>query len=349
MTVVAARAEFVIGVDTHKQTHTGAVVDALGAELALTTCPATQAGYRDLLLFARAHSAGSRCWAIEGTGSYGRGLTSYLLAHGERVFEIDRPQRPARRNGAKNDELDATRAAREWLMRPDPSQPRRRGWREALRVLLRTRKSAIKSSSQAMCHLKSLVVTAPMALRQRLDPLNATALVTACARLRGSKTHDVEHRLTVCVLRSTARRIQALDQEAQVLKAELETLIEQRVPELLAEPGVGPISAAEVVCAWSHHGRIRSEAAFAMLAGAAPIPASSGQTTRHRLNRGGDRQLNCALHTIARSRLIRHEETQRYAARRTAEGKTPREIRRCIKRALARRLYKLLEALPMPT
>ena len=349
MTQATTPVEFVIGVDTHKHTHTGAVVNALGAELALTTCAATAVGYRDLFLFAQTHTSGARCWAIEGTGSYGRGLTRYLLQHGERVFEIDRPQRPARPNGAKTDALDATRAAREWLTRPHTTQPRRRGWREALRVLLRTRKSAVKSSSQAIGHLKALVVTAPIPLRQRLDALTTTALVTTCARLRGSQRQDVEHRVTVCALRSTARRIQALDREAKALKAELTMLIEAIVPELLAEPGIGPISAAEIVCAWSHHGRIRSEAAFAMLAGVAPIPASSGQTRRYRLNRGGDRQLNCALHTIARSRLMVHEETQRYAARRKAEGKSPREIRRCITRALARRLFRLLEALPMPT
>ena len=349
MNVAATPADVVIGVDTHKHTHTGAVISALGAELAVKTCPATLAGYRALLAFAKAHTSAHRHWAIEGTGSYGRGLTGFLLAHGEHVVEVDRPKRPARRNGAKSDALDAVRAAREALARPHLAQPRRRGAREALRVLLRTRKSAIKARSQAVCLLKSLVVTAPLALRPRLDGLGTDALVTTCARMRGSAQHNDELRATVYVLRSTARRIQVLDQEAQAHEAELHKLIQSLVPVLLAEPGVGPISAAELVCAWSHHGRIRSEAAFAMLAGVAPIPASSGQTTRYRLNRGGDRNLNCALHTIARNRLIHHQETQRYAARKQAEGKTPREVRRCIKRALARRLFKLLEATPMST
>ena len=344
-------ADVVIGVDTHKHTHTGAVVNALGAEVAILACRANEAGYGRLLRLAQAHTTmGTRRWAIEGTGSYGRGLTNYLLEHGEVVVEIDRPARPARRNGAKSDALDATRAAREALARRHTTQPRRRGAREALRVLLRTRKSAVKASSQAVCHLKSLIVTAPMPLRQRLDGLTTTdALVTTCARLRGSAKHDDEYRATVLVLRSIARRIQALDQEVETLEAELHALIQRIAPELLAEPGVGPISGAELLCAWSHRGRLRSEAAFAMLAGVAPIPASSGQTTRHRLNRGGDRHLNNALYIIARSRLTYHEETQRYAARRKAEGKTPREIRRCVQRALARRLFKLLEAMPMPT
>jgi transposase len=149
--------------------------------------------------------------------------------------------------------------------------------------------------------------------------------------------------MTARALRSTARRVQALTAEAAELEAELARLVAQVAPALLALRGVGPVSAAQVLCAWSHPGRLRSEAAFAMLAGVAPLEASSGRVVRHRLNRGGDRQLNRALHTIVLVRLRDDAQTRAYAARRTAEGKSPREIRRCLKRTVARQLFKLLE------
>ncbi|MFU8832433.1 MAG: IS110 family transposase [Wenzhouxiangella sp.] len=343
------QADFVIGVDTHKDTHTGSVVNLLGAELAVTTVPADPAGYRQLLEFAKSRADGRRLWAIEGTGSYGRGLTTFLLEQDERVAEIDRPARPARRNGAKSDALDATRAAREALSRRHLTQPRRRGDREALRVLLRTQRSAVSSRSQAISQLKALLVTAPAKLRHRLAGLGADALFERCSRLRVLSTQEVEYRATVMALRATARRVLALGQEAEELKSTLDELVRRMAPRLIAEKGVGPITGAEILCAWSHRGRIRSEAAFATMAGVAPIPASSGKSTRYRLNRGGDRNLNCALYTIVLCRLGSDEETRRYAARRQAQGKTPREIQRCLKRILARRLFKLLEAMPSPT
>lgn len=349
MAAAREQADFVIGVDTHKHTHTGSIVDPLGAELATTNLPADLPGYRRLLQFARTQANGRRVWAIEGSGSFGSGLTRYLLEHNEEVVEIDRPERPARRNGAKNDVLDATRVAREALARPHLAQPRRRGEREALRVLLRTRQGAVQARSRAICQLKALVVTAPEELRRRLRPLDAHALVERCARLRVLRSQDIEYQATVTALRAVARRVQSLSTEADELRAQLERRVQQIAPDLLKETGVGPLTAAEVLCAWSHPHRLRSEAAFANLAGVAPLPASSGQVTRHRLNRSGDRKLNFALHTIVLSRLAHHEETKRYVARRLEEGKTPREIRRCLKRYLARRLFRLLEAMPQPT
>jgi transposase len=161
-----------------------------------------------------------------------------------------------------------------------------------------------------------------------------------------SADQPIEDQATVRAMRACARRALACEQEATELEAELKAILTIEVPHLLAEPGVGPISAAAIYLAWSHHGRIRHEAAFAALAGVAPIPASSGQTTRHRLNRGGDRQLNRALHTITLSRLSCHPETKAYATRRLTEGKTTRESRRCLKRHIARRIYKLLEHTP---
>lgn len=349
MAPTTPRVDFVIGVDTHKATHTAAVVNPLGAALATSTQPATAAGYAELLSFAQANGAGQRLWAIEGTGSYGRGLTTFLLAQDESVVEIDRPARPARRNGAKSDVLDAVRAAREALSRDRLAEPRGRGDRESLRVLLRTRDGAVDAYSKAVCHLKALAVTAPAALHERLRSLTTDALIKQCSRLRICSGHASEYRTTVLVLRSTAQRAQALDREALSLASELDKLVSRMAPLLRAEKGVGPVTGGELLCAWSHPGRFRSEAAFATLAGAAPIPASSGQVTRYRLNRGGDRQLNRALHTIVLSRLAHDEETKCYAERRKAEGKTPREIKRCLKRHLARRLFKLMERIPMQT
>lgn len=342
---LASRVDFVVGVDTHKNSHTLGLVDRTGAEVADITLPTDAFGYRKMLTWVKERTGDPerRCWAIEGTGSFGAGLTTYLLEQGEWVVEIDRPARPPRRNGAKSDLLDAYRAAREALSRDHVAQPRRRGTREAIRVLLTTREGAVRARSRALCHLQALLVNAPAQLRDQLRRHNTDVLVERCARLRIMASHSVEHRATLRALRATARRIQALTAEADDLEAELELLVTDNAPELLAEPGVGAISAAQILNAWSHPGRIRSEAAFAMLSGTAPIPASSGQTVRYRLNRGGDRQLNRALHTIVLSRMRFHPETKAYVARRTAEGRTPREIKRCLKRYVARRLFRLLE------
>jgi transposase len=239
--------------------------------------------------------------------------------------------------------LDAYRAASEAFSREHLAQPRRRGTREAIRVLLCTRDGAVRSRTRALCHLQALIVNAPTQLRDQLRSDAVDIQVERCARLRIMASHSIEHRATVRALRSTARRIQVLSAEADDLEAELELLVADYAPELLEEPGVGAISAAQVLNAWSHAGRLRTEAAFAMIAGTAPLPASSGQTVRHRLNRSGDRQLNRALHTIVLSRMRFHPETKAYVARRTSEGRTPREIKRCLKRYVARQLFRLLE------
>jgi transposase len=336
--------DFVLGVDTHKETHTAAVVTAVGGVVSHLTVATDACGCRRLLAFGRAQAPGRRLWAIEGTGSFGAGLTTYLVEQGEWVVEIDRPARPARRNGAKTDELDAVRAAREALARPHLARPRTRGGREAMRVLLTTRQGAVAARTKAICQVKALVINAPQGLRRQLHTLSTAALLERCARLRTTPAQSTEHRYTVTALRMAARRALFLEAEAADLESQLELLVRETAPHLLAELGVGVISAAQILCSWSHAGRIRSEAAFAALAGVAPIPASSGKTQRHRLNHSGDRQLNRALHIIVLSRLAHHAETRAYAARRTAEGKSLREIKRCLKRHVARRLFKLLEA-----
>jgi transposase len=345
MGILAEQVDHVIGVDTHRDTHSAAVVEAITGALVIDqTVPADAMGYKRLLRFGRFHANGRRAWAIESSGSFGSGLATFLLAEGEWVVEVERPVRPARRTGAKSDELDAIRAAREALTRDHLAQPRRRGDREAIRVLLVTRRGAMHARTRAINHLKALIVTSREELRHQLRRQDTDELITRCARLRTLPKHTPEHRATIIALRHTARRVLALEAEANDLETEIERLIKANVPWLLDEIGVGPITAAQLFCSWSHQGRIRNDGAFAMLGGAAPIPASSGQTIRHRLNRSGDRQLNCALHTIVLTRLKHDPATRAYAARRAAEGKTPREIKRCLKRYVARKLFRLLEA-----
>jgi transposase len=348
MTSLQDFAEVVIGVDTHVHSHSAAAVDArTGGVLAELTVPATPGGYQSLVDFADEH-AGLRAWAIEGTGGHGAGLARMLAGRGELVVELDRPERTKRRNGAKSDPLDAIRAAREALSRAKLGTPRSAGDRQALSVLLAARRSAVDAGGDAQRQLFSLVIAAPECLRQRFRGHKLPAMLRLAARIRISPRWDAETATTARVLRDLAQRALVLGTEAARHEKDILAIVRRWRPDLLAQFGVGPITAATVLCAWSHPGRIRCEAAFAMLGGAAPIPASSGQiTTRHRLNRYGDRQLNRALHTIALARLRYHPATQAYAQRRTAEGKTPREIKRCLKRYIARDLYRLLENPPM--
>jgi transposase len=236
------------------------------------------------------------------------------------VVEVDRPKRPARRGG-KTDALDAVRAAREALGQERPAVPRRRGDREALRVLLATRQGAVVARTCAINQLKALIVGAPEELRAELRGYSTSGQVGYCAALRDRPARSLEHRMTVRALRCTAQRVRLLAAEAAELEGEITKLVRAAAPWLLELPGMGPLSAAQVLVSWSHAGRLRSEAAFAALAGVSPIPASSGQVTRHRLNRGGDRRLNRALHTVAVVRLRDDPATRAYAARRRAEGK----------------------------
>ena len=259
------------------------------------------------------------------------------------MVEIDRPKRPRGRYGAKSDVLDAVRAGREALARDHLTSPRQRGPREALRVLHSTRAGIVQAGADARRQLKALIVTAPEPLCDGLRGRPWRQQLRACAGLVALPTDPIEHRATVRALALTAQRALAARQDAKQLEAELRQLVTAVAPALLAQPGIGPISAAQVLISWSHPGRFRSEAAFAMLAGAAPVEASSGQVVRHRLNRGGDRQLNRALHTIVMLRQVHHGPTRAYTSRRIAQGKSQREIRRCLKRTLARQLYRLLE------
>jgi transposase len=291
MASLADLVDVVIGVDTHKHTHTAAAVaTGTGGQLDELTVDTDPDGYAALVQLADNHSA-LRAWAIEGTGSYGAGLARHLRERGEWVIELDRPNRAARRHGAKSDPLDAARAAREALARETLAEPRAAGERAALSVLLAGRRSAVDGAAVAQRQLQALVTAAPECLRARFRGQSGTVMVSTAARLRCSSRWDVETASTAVVLRSLARRCRDLTAEAAAHERQILAIVTSWRPDLLDEFGVGPVVAAVVLCAWSHPGRVRSDAAFAMLAGACPIPASSGLTTRHRLNRSGDRQL----------------------------------------------------------
>jgi transposase len=347
MSMLADQVDVVIGVDTHKHTHTAAVVLArTGAAVAEMTVSAEPDGYLTLLELAEANGA-SRAWAIEGTGGYGAGLARFLAEAGERIIELDRPVRPHRRGGAKSDALDAVRAAREALSRAHWAEPRTGGERAALSVLLAARRSAVEASADARRQLQSFIVAAPEALRSRFRGMTGVQITTAAARLRVDGRFDLETKVTAGVVRDLARRSKELATEAARHERAICEIVRSWRPDLLDERGVGPIVAATVLCTWSHPGRCRNDGAFATLAGVAPIPASSGMTNRHRLNPYGDRQLNRALHTVVLSRLRYDPATRAYAERRTKEGKSPREVKRCLKRYVARQLFRRLENPPL--
>jgi transposase len=342
--MLADELDYVVGVDTHRDEHVLAVVAApTGAVLARWAVAANVRGYSAALRFAAEAADGARTWAVEGAGHYGAGLARYLASHGETVLEISRTPRAERRSRGKDDSLDAARTARAALASETLALPRSGERREALRLLLIARRSAVDVRREALAQLRGVIVTAPDQLRQELRGLPLGRLLERCCRLRRSRSATADELATRLVLRSLARRIEAATLEAAELERELLGHVRALAPRLLDEPGVGPIVAAQLIVAWSHHGRLRSEAAFARLAGVAPIPASSGQTSRHRLSRGGDRQLNRALHTIVLHRRQHDPQTKDYIARRIAEGKSRRDATRLLKRYLARHLYRLLQ------
>lgn len=327
------------GVDTHAATHTVAAVNQQGALLGHARFPATPAGYADLVGWLARLGRIARV-AVEGTGSYGAGLADHCRRVEVAVFEVSRPSRRTRRGTGKSDPVDAENAARAALAGADLSVPKTRdGYVESLRVILQTRDGAVQARTAALNTLHQLILTAPAGLRSHLDPLSRTV----CAALRPGPDLDDPTQAVKTALRRLARRITHLEVEIDDANTDLDTLVRRHQPALLAEVGVGPVTAAQLlITAGDNPDRMHSPAAFVALCGTNPIPASSGQTIRYRLNRGGDRQANRALHTIALTRLRSHPETQLYAAKLKARGKTSRDIRRCLKRYLARRLYHLI-------
>jgi transposase len=341
--MLADQLDYVVGVDPHRDEHALGVVEVrTGVVVFEASVAADSGGYAEALRVAEQHAPGRRAFAVEGTGSYGAGLTRFLASYGERVFEVGRLRRE-RRSGGKSDALDAVRAARSVLTAKRPATPRSSGEREALRALMAAREGAVNAKRAGLCQLRDLLITTPEPLRAELRPLTRARLLSRLASTRPERRRDPELRGTLLALRAIARRVLQLTAEERELAREIKTLTQTLAPQLLDQPGVGPLLAAQVVLSWSHHGHVGSEAAFARLAGVAPIPASSGQTIRYRLDRSGDRRLNRALHQILITRRRTHPPTISYIERRIREGKTRSEANRCLKRYLARGLYRLLE------
>lgn len=348
MVMLAEQYEYVIGGDPDRDTIDLAVVDVgTGAALAFYADRADGPGYHRLLEWAVNQAPGRRVWALEGTGSFAAGLAATLAEAGEDVVEVGAGKR---QRGAKSDRIDAVRAARTALSCDHQAQPRARGLREALRQVLVTRQGILVSRTKAINEMKSLIVVSPEYLRASLRGLSLAKQLQRIRALGSPEQATVEHRITVLTLQSIAARVEFLQAQTAQLEPELLELVTEHPagPALLAEPGVGPVVAAQLLVSWSHRGRVRSEAAFASLAGTAPLEASSGQRSRHRLNRGGDRDLNRALHTVAITRLRCHPESMAYEVRRIAQGKTHRDVRRSLKRSLARRLYRRMQAATKP-
>lgn len=322
-----------IGVDTHRDLHVAVALDRLGRRLGSLEFAVDEQGFAELVCFARA--LGEPAFAIEGTGSYGASLTRALLADGFLVFECERPDR--RRRRSKNDLLDAESAARRLLSGEPLARPRSGSERELVRLLLVERRSAQHGRQQACNQLQAAIITLDPTLRARLARRRPAALARSSV-LRGDPR--------LAPLRRLAKRIVVLEQELADIDRELARLTRRLCPTLLAEHGIGPLCAAQVLVSAADPSRLRSEPAFAALAGVSPIEASSGPLKRHRLNRGGDRQLNWALHMSALNRIRYHPETRSYYQRLLNRGKTKREAIRIVKRALARRLYRALTTAP---
>jgi len=347
--MLADQLDYMVGVDPHRDSHALAVVQVIsGAIVFEANVTANSEGYAHALELVDQHAAGRRAFAVEGTGSFGAGLTRFLTARGERVLEVGRLRR-GRRPGGETHPPHAVPAARSALTQERPATPRAGGERQALQALVAAREGAVNAKRAGLCQLRDLLITTPEPLRSQLRPLTRARLLQRLAATRPGSGRDPELRGSMLALRSIARRVLQLTAEERELTRQIEAITRKLAPQLLDQPGVGPHAAAQLVLSWSHRGRIESEAAFARLAGAAPIPASSGQTIRYRLDRSGDRKLNRALHMILVTRKRSHPATIAYIERRLQEGKTRREANRCLKRYLARSLYRLLEhGTPLP-
>ena len=331
------------GVDTHLDVHVAAALDQIGGLLGTASFRTTPAGYRELLRWLRSFGPISQV-GIEGTSSYGAGLTRALQQAGVTVVEVDRPNRQVRRREGKSDSLDAIAAARSVLAGTALGAPKTMGGNvEGIRVLSVARASSVKARIQALNQIRSLVSTAPAELREHLRALSIGDTVATCASYRPRAGSDVE---TVCkvALRLLARRVQYLDEEVLELDARRTALVQEVAPKLLEAFGVGPDTAATLlVSVGDNPERLSSEAAFARLCGVAPIPTGSGKTDGyHRLHRGGDRQANSALWRIVMVRMAHDPQTRAYVQRRTKEGKQKLFIIRCLKRYVARELFLLL-------
>ncbi|RCS83717.1 IS110 family transposase [Brevibacterium aurantiacum] len=331
------------GIDTHADTHHLAVIDQAGRRLADAQIPTTATGYQAALRFLGSWP-GLVSVGIECTGSYGAAVTRAVREAGITVFEVNRPNRFDRRLHGKSDPFDAYSAAEAVLGGRASAAPKGGdGLVESLRVLRTSRSSALQARTATINQIKGMLITAPEDLRTRYKGLSTPKLIAALAASRPTATPVTAAEATAYSLRLLARRWQALTGQIEDLAGHLQRLLDDHAPDLMRVFGCGRDTVAQLlITAGDNPDRLRSEAAFAALAGVCPIPASSGKTKRHRLNRAGDRQANSALYHIVMVRLRYNQETRDYVARRTAEGKTKMEIIRCLKRYLVRQLYPLI-------
>jgi transposase len=339
LTIVEETRAITGGVDTHADTHVAAALDPIGGLLGVREFPATAGGYAGLLGWLGGFGTVALV-GIEGTGSYGAGLARHITAAGVRVVEVDRSDRQDRRRQGKSDPLDAVSAARAAQSGRARGAPKGRdGAVEAIRALMVAKRSAMGERTRTINQARALILTGPDDLRARFARYSAGSLVTAIAALR-PRPGDIAGYATRVAVRELGRRAEFLDSQLERLEELIVPLVTARAPGLLALYGVGPNTAALLlIAAGDHPERLRSEAAWAHLCAAAPIPASSGKVTRHRLNPGGDRQANHALWRIVFTRMGSHPGTRAYVERRTKEGKSKAEIIRCLKRYVARQVY----------
>jgi len=328
------------GVDTHQDQHVAAALDHLGRVLGTQSFPTILSGYRQLhrwlSSFGNLGPVG-----IEGTGSYGAALARFLGQQHVQVIEVARPNRQVRRRYGKTDVIDAIAAARAVQSGEATGQPKTHdGPVEALRVLKAVQRSGNKARTQALNQIHQLLVTAPEQLRAQLDGLKRVDLLATCSVFRVRADDDSLPTMTRLALRELAQRVTHLDAQLAAVTARLARITLAVAPDLMAIKGVGPdVASTLLVTAGDNPDRLSHEAAFAALCGSNPIPASSGKTTRHRLNRGGDRHANAALWRVVLVRMSCDKRTRDYVERRTAEGKSKPEIMRCLKRYLAREIY----------
>ena len=343
--MLAEVVDALVGVDTHRDTHEVEIAYPSGTPIATITISNDSSGYAELLAWIFTHAPGPRVGVlIEGTRSYGVGLARALTAAGLLVIECEQPHHTQRRGKGKSDSIDAHLAVLTAL-RLDADRlptPRADGDREALRILLNARDELTTTSTGQTNRLRALLLGGEDTERQIACGTLTKATLASLARRRAPHQANREQAVRHAEIRRLALALREAARALKANRAQLQTIVDELAPGLTNQPGIGPISAAQAIVSFSHPRRCRNDAAFAALAGTNPLEASSGQTVRHRLNRGGDRALNRAIHTIALARMRRCPTTRAYVARRTAQGKTTREIRRCLKRYIARELYRTL-------
>ncbi len=347
MPMLADCIDAVIGVDTHRDTHEAEIARPTGAPIDICSVGNDSNGYAELLAWIVEHAPGPRIVvAIEGTRSYGAGLARAITAAGLTVIECEQPTRTARRGKGKSDAIDAHLAVLS-VLQLDANRlpsPRADGDREALRVLLTAREELTTTGTAQTNRLKALLLTGDDTDRRLARGRLFDASLATIARRRAPRDATREQAVRHAEVRRLAVALRAGQRELKANRAQLQAIVNDLAPGLTDRRGIGPMSAAQAIVSFSHPGRCRSDAAYAALGGISPLEASSGQHKRHRVNRGGDRALNKAIHTIAVTRMRRCPDTRAYVERRIAEGKNPKEIRRCLKRYIARQLYRTLTA-----